>query len=458
MSAAHADDPASPIPPDPELIDRPAEGRHRVVIVGGGFGGLEAARALADAPVEVVLVDRRNHHLFQPLLYQVATAGLAPASIAAPIRGILNRQSNTRTILAEVTAVHPERRCLALHDARDSTLAYDSLILAAGGCTTWFGHDDWRALAPGLKSIDDAIEIRRRVLLAFEQAEREPDPEVRQALLTFVVVGAGPTGVEMAGALRELARFVLARDFRRIHPEATRVILLEGGERVLPAFSPALSESAVDQLGDLGVEVRTGAMVTAIDPDGVLLDDDTRIPARTVVWAAGVRASPLAEQLGAETDRMGRVVVDDRCRVGGRDDLFAIGDMARFEQDGDPLPGVSPVAMQQGRYVARRIVERLAGDEPGPFRYRDKGSMATIGRSRAIAERGRFELSGLMAWLAWLVVHLYFLIGFRNRLVVLLNWAWGYITYQRGSRLITGDRLVAGGPTEADARPMDEAR
>ncbi len=418
--------------------------RPRVVVVGGGFGGLEVARALAKAPVEVVLVDRRNHHLFQPLLYQVATAGLAPASIAAPIRSILSGQENARVMLAEVTAIDTERRRVLLDDDRRHALAYDHLVLAVGGCTTYFGNDAWAGLAPGLKNMDEAIEIRRRVLLAFEQAERQDDPDDQSALLTFVVVGGGATGVEMAGALAELSRHVLAWDFRRIRPDATRVILVEGGERVLQGFDETLSARAQSQLVELGVEVRTGTRVESIDPEGV----DTsggRIPTRTVIWAAGIRANPLAGALGGETDRMGRVVVDDRCRVPGHDRIYAIGDMARFEQDGEPLPGVSPVAMQQGRYVARLIA---GGSASAPFRYRDKGSMATIGRSRAIAERGRWKLSGFPAWVAWLVVHLYFLIGFRNRLVVLLNWAWSYITYQRGSRLITGQRMVAG--AEAD--------
>lgn len=440
-----------------EIFSDSAPDRPRVVIVGGGFGGLEAARALAHAPVEVVLVDRRNHHLFQPLLYQVATAGLAPASIAEPIRAIVRRQRNIRVLLAEVTAVDTARRRVLLHDDVDHELAYDHLILAVGACTTYFGHDAWAEVAPGLKSLDEAVEIRRRVLLAYEHAEREDDPVRRAALLTFVVVGAGPTGVEMAGALAELSRFVLGSDFHRIRTEATRVVLVEGGDRVLQSFDPRLSASAVKQLDELGVEVRVGARVTAIDDDGVQIGD-AFIPARTVVWAAGIRAHPLAAALGAESDRMGRVIVDDHCRVPGCPNVFAIGDMARFEQAGAPLPGVSPVAMQQGRYVARGIVEGLHGRDTGPFRYFDKGSMATIGRSRAIAERGDIRLSGLPAWIAWLAVHLYFLIGFRSRLIVLLNWAWSYVTFQRGSRLITGDRMVAGsGAAGAAPEPVEAA-
>lgn len=452
---------ATGIAEPPSAAARAAEAagrRPQVVIVGGGFGGIEVAKALADAPVDVVLVDRRNHHLFQPLLYQVATAGLAPASIAAPIRTILRRQGNARVILAEVVDIDVERRRLMLHDHHDHALRYDHLVLAVGAATSYFGHDDWAGLAPGLKTLDEAIEIRRRVLLAFEEAEREEDPARQSALLTFVVVGGGATGVEMAGALSELSRFVLRSEFRRIHPEATRVVLVEGGDRLLPSFHETLSASAAKQLAELGVEVRTGVRVTAIDDEGVTFGDGERLASSTVVWAAGVRANPLAATLGGETDRMGRVVVDDRCRLPGHDDVFAIGDMARFEQDGRPLPGVSPVAMQQGRHVARAILDRLAGRETAPFRYRDKGSMATIGRSRAIAERGELRLSGLAAWMAWLTVHLYFLVGFRNRLIVLLNWAWSYFTYQRGSRLITGQRLIAGPPADADRTPASEDR
>lgn len=445
--------PDDPVPaPTPETPPKgPSPDKPHVVIVGAGFGGLEAAKALADAPIDLTIVDRSNHHLFQPLLYQVATAGLAPGSIAAPIRSILRDQPNARVILAEVIDIDLEHRTLRLRDDEDHELRYDHLVLAVGGCTSYFGNDRWAPFAPGLKTLDEAIEIRRRVLLAFEQAERENDPLDRAALLTFVVVGAGPTGVEMAGALRELSRFVLARDFRRIHPEATRVLLLEGGPQVLPAFDDALSHKAVEQLAELGVEVRTDAMVTDLDERGVTVgkgDAAEHIAARTIIWAAGIAANPLTARLGVGTDRGGRVKVDRFCALPGRPEVFAIGDMARFEQDGEPLPGVSPVAMQQGRHVARAILADIEGRPREPFRYKDKGSLATIGRSRAVARVGRFSLSGLTAWLTWLAVHLYFLIGFRNRVIVMLNWAWSYATYQRGSRLITGNRLVAGTPRD----------
>lgn len=442
--------------PDPDPPDRP-----HVVIVGGGFGGLEAVKALRKTPVDVTLVDRRNHHLFQPLLYQVATAGLAPASIAAPIRGILTEQGNAATLLAEVTGVDFHNRVVRVRDDEDHEISYDYLVLAVGAVTSYFGNHEWRHYAPGLKSLDEAIEIRRRVLLAFEQAEREDDPLEREALLTFVVVGGGPTGVEMAGALAELSRFVLARDFRHIRPELTRVVLLEGLDDVLTMFDPALRKKAVAQLEGLGVEVRTGAMVTHIDERGVTIGDgDAReqIAARNVLWTAGVRANPLCETLDVPTDRGGRVEVGDDCTLPDRPRVFAIGDMARFEQDGAPLPGVSPVAMQQGRYVADCIARDLAGAPRKPFRYTDKGTMATIGRSRAITQTRRLSLSGFPAWIVWLAVHLWYLIGFRNRLVVLISWAWSYIAYQRGSRLITGDRLIAGVPDEDIEAAQSEER
>ncbi|MCB9551140.1 MAG: NAD(P)/FAD-dependent oxidoreductase [Myxococcales bacterium] len=434
--------------------DTPSPQRPRVVIVGAGFGGLEAAKALRDAPVDVTVIDRRNHHLFQPLLYQVATAGLAPASISAPIRAVLTDQPNAQVLLAEVVDVDFAARSLRVHDDEDHEIAYDYLVLAIGAVTSYFGNHEWRHYAPGLKSLDEAIEIRRRVLLAFEQAEREEDPLEREALLTFVVVGGGPTGVEMAGALAELSRYVLARDFRRIRPELTRVVLLEGLDDVLTMFDADLRAKAVAQLHDLGVVVRTGAMVTHIDERGVRIGDET-IAARTVLWTAGVRANPLCERLGVETDKSGRVRVGADCTLAGHPEVFAIGDMARYEPEdkpGKPLPGVSPVAMQQGRYVAAAIRADLAGERRGRFTYHDKGTMATIGRSRAIAQTKRMRLTGTMAWLAWLVVHLWYLIGFRNRIIVLINWAWSYIAYSRGARLITGDRLIAGVPqAEIDA-------
>ena len=443
--------------PEPD----PPATRPKVVVVGGGFGGLEAVKALRKAPVDVTLVDRRNHHLFQPLLYQVATAGLAPASIAAPIRGILTEQDNAETLLAEVTGVDFDHRVVRVRDDHDHELSYDYLVLAVGAVTSYFGNHEWRHYAPGLKSLDEAIEIRRRVLLAFEQAEREDDPLEREALLTFVVVGGGPTGVEMAGALAELSRFVLARDFRHINPELTRVVLLEGMDDVLTMFDAGLRKKAVAQLQELGVEVRTGAMVTHIDERGVTIGDEDgreQIAARNVLWTAGVRANPLCETLGVDTDKGGRVAVRDDCTLPERSNVFAIGDMARFEQDGKPLPGVSPVAMQQGRHVADCIARDLAGKPREPFRYTDKGTMATIGRSRAIAQTARVKLSGFTAWIAWLAVHLWYLIGFRSRLVVIISWAWSYFAYQRGSRLITGDRLIAGVPDADIEAALGEER
>jgi NADH dehydrogenase len=409
-----------------------------VVIVGAGFGGLTAARALKRAPVRITLVDRTNHHLFQPLLYQVAMAGLSPADIAAPIRAILRRQKNVTVLLAEATGVDFARRVVSL---REGELGYDYLLLATGGRTSYFGHDEWEKHAPGLKDLDDAVEIRRRVLLAFEAAEKETDPERRRELLTFVVVGGGPTGVELAGAIAELARFVLARDFRQINPRSAEILLLEGGPRILPSFPPALSESAARQLTDLGVQVRVNAQVTDIAERRVHLGDEV-IQAATVIWGAGVQATSLTQDLGVPLDRAGRILIEPDLTVPGQRQVFAIGDMACFlHQTGQPLPGVSPVAMQMGRCVARNIERALANAPYEQFHYLDKGNMATIGRSAAIADFGKLRLSGLLAWLAWLLVHIFFLIGFRNRFVVLFNWAWSYFTYQRGARLITGRRL-----------------
>jgi NADH dehydrogenase len=408
-----------------------------VVIVGAGFGGLTTAQSLKRAPVQITVVDRTNHHLFQPLLYQVAMAGLSPADIAAPIRSILRKQKNVTVLLDEVTDVDFNKQTVTL---RDSELKYDYLVLATGGRTSYFGHDEWEKFAPGLKDLDDAVEIRRRVLLAFEAAEKETDTERRRELMTFVVVGGGPTGVELAGAIAELARFVLARDFRSIHPESAEILLLEGGPKILAGFAPDLSESAHRQLTDLGVKVRTGAQVTNIDEHGVYLGDE-RIRAATVIWAAGVRATALTARLGIPLDRAGRVLVNRDLTMPGYHNVFAIGDMTYLEQDGKPLPGVSPVAMQMGRLVARNIQNALAGKPYEEFRYFDKGSMATIGRKAAIAELGKLHLSGFMAWMAWLMVHIFFLIGFRNRFAVIFNWAWSYFTYQRGARLITGRRL-----------------
>lgn len=418
----------------------------KVVIVGGGFGGLTAAKSLRGANVQVTLVDRQNHHLFQPLLYQVAMAGLAPSAIAMPIRSILRRYANTTVLLAEVTGVDLGARCVKLSQGPD--LTYDYLVLAPGARTHYFGHDAWQVYAPGLKDIDDAVEIRRRVLLAFEAAERETDPAKRAQYLSFVVIGGGPTGVEMAGAVAELARYVLSRDFRHAHPAEARVLLVEAGPRILPSFDPELSASAVRQLSELGVHVRTGSMVSNIGPHGVTLQSGEVIASETVIWAAGVGASPLVRKLGVEVDRAGRAKVGPDCSLPGHPEVFVIGDAAAFlDEQGKPLPGVSPVAIQMGRYVARVIRAELKGQTTRePFRYFDKGSMATIGRSRAIAQTGKLKLSGLIAWLAWLVVHIWYLIGFRNRLMVLLDWAWAYLTYRRGARLITGGRLEPGAP------------
>ncbi len=426
--------------------------RRQVVIIGGGFGGLEAAKALAGAPVDVTLIDRANYHLFQPLLYQVAMAGLSPAEIASPIRGIVAEDKHVRVVMGEVERVDREAR--RVHVGTDA-FSYDFLIVAVGAKTSYFGHDDWEKYAPGLKRIEDALEIRRRVLLAFERAEREPDERARRHLLTFVVIGGGPTGVELAGAIAELARFVLGKDFRSIDPRESKVVLIEAGPRILPSFSAGLAQSAVEQLHELGAEVRTGARVVTIDERGIEIEDGAeadelpglgaggareRIGSATVVWAAGVKANPLAQALGVPTDRQGRVIVGQDCALPGHPEIFAIGDMARFEEKGQVLPGVSPVAMQQARYVAKIIRWECesAGRPPRePFSYFDKGSMATIGRSRAIAEARGIKMRGFIAWLAWLFIHIWYLIGFRNRLAVLLNWTWSYVSYKRGARLIT---------------------
>ncbi len=409
-----------------------------IVIIGGGFGGLATARALKRAPVRITLVDRTNHHLFQPLLYQVAMAGLSPADIAAPIRSVLHKQKNVTVLLAEAVGVDFANNIVQLSDGQ---LPYDYLILATGGRTSYFGNEHWEQFAPGLKDLDDAVEIRRRVLLAFEAAEREENPEQRQQLLTFVVVGGGPTGVELAGAIAELSHFVLERDFRRINPKEARVILLEGGPRILPSFTPDLSDSATKQLNNLGVNVRVNTKVTNIDEHGAYLGEQM-IRAATVIWGAGVQATAFAAKLGVPHDRAGRVTLEPDLTLPNHKNVFAIGDMTSFtHQEGKPLPGVSPVAMQMGRTAANNILHALKNEPSEPFKYVDKGSMATIGRHAAIAEMGKIHLSGILAWLAWLFVHLIFLIGFRNRVAALFNWAWSYFTYQRGSRLITGRRL-----------------
>ncbi len=417
--------------------------RRHVVVVGGGFAGLSVTKALRQAPVHVTLVDRSNHFLFQPLLYQVAMAGLAPAEIAAPIRSLLRRRQNVQVLLAEVTGVDFQKQ--SVYTGECAPIQYDYLVLAPGARNYYFGHDEWAKVAPGLKDLDDAVEIRRRVLLAFEAAEREPDPAIRRRHLNFVVIGGGPTGVELAGSIAELATYVLSRDFRSIRPDATHVLLLEGGQRILSSFEPVLSEKARASLQAMGVEVRTGAHVTSIDSGGVCIGQE-RIEATTVLWAAGVRASSLGQELGLKTDQQGRVLVDSDCTVPGLPNVFVIGDAANFTPTGEsePLPGLSPVAMQQGRFVARQIALDIEGGPHERFHYRDKGIMATIGRSRAVARIGNVRVSGFIAWLAWLGLHIMYLIDFRNRLLVLIDWAWSYFTYQRGSRLITGRRLEAG--------------
>jgi NADH dehydrogenase len=406
-----------------------------VVVVGAGFGGLNAVRALEGVPVRVTVVDRSNHHLFQPLLYQVATAALSPADIASPIRAILRGQRNATVLLAQASSVDRVARELVLSDGR---LAFDYLVLATGARHAYFGHADWEASAPGLKTLEDALEIRRRILLAFERAEREPDGDRRRALMRFLIVGGGPTGVELAGAIAEISRHVLRRDFSAIDPREANVQVLEAGPRILPSFPPALAQRAARALRRLGVEVRTGCPVTAVEP-GFLEAGGDRIAAATILWAAGVRASPLAASLGVGLDNVGRLLVEPDLSIPGEPRIFAIGDVAAFlHQSGKPLPGVAPVAIQQGRHVAQNVARDLAGRPRRPFRYRDKGSLAVIGRAQAIASFGRLQMSGFLAWLAWCFVHILFLIGFRNRALVLFEWAWAYLTDQRGARLITG--------------------
>jgi NADH dehydrogenase len=407
----------------------------RVVIVGAGFGGLSSAKALAGAAFEVTLIDRHNCHLFQPLLYQVATAGLSPADIAAPIRGILGGQRNITVLLAAVSGVDAARSEVIAEGRR---IPFDFLVLATGAQHAYFGHDDWAHYAPGLKTIDDATYLRRRILLAFERAEAEPDPAERQRLLTFVIVGGGPTGVEMAGATAELANRALAADFHNIDPRSARVILVEAGPRLLAPFDPSLSARALQSLQQLRVEVRLGAAVTGCSCAAVFLGNE-RIGTRTIMWAAGVVASPAGAWLGVDTDRAGRVKVGSDLSVPGHPNIFVIGDTAlAIGAGGKPLPGVAPVAKRQGKYVADVLRARMKAQAIEPFRYRDFGSMATIGRKSAVAELGRIKLSGFSAWLLWCLAHIYFLIGFRNRFSVALNWGWNYITFQRGSRLITG--------------------
>lgn len=432
----------------------------RVVIIGGGFGGLYATRTLRRAAVEVTLIDRRNFHLFQPLLYQVATGGLSPGEIGSPLRHIVARQRNARVLLGEVVAIDVDRRRVRLSDGE---VPYDELIVATGATHHYFGHDEWEPLALGLKTIENATEIRRRILLAFETAEREPDPARRDAWLTFVVVGAGPTGVELAGALGEIANDTLRNDFRVIRPADSRIVLVEAADRVLPPYPSGLSEKARRSLERLGVTVRLRTSVTAIAPGALTVSAGGRseeIRSHTVLWAAGVAASPLARQLatatGAAVDRAGRVHVQPDLSLPGHPEVVVIGDMAHVEQDGALLPGIAPVAMAQGRYAARRVEARCAGRERGPFRYRHKGTMATIGRSAAVADLRVVRFSGFPAWLAWLFIHLLYLVEFESRLLVLVQWAWMYVTRNRGARLITGaDPLplpISGSGADTDAR------
>ena len=416
---------------------------HRVVIVGAGFGGLYAAKALKRAPVDLTVVDRRNFHLFQPLLYQVATGGLSPGEIASPVRHVLSRNRNTRVWMAAVNDFDVQNRRLILDQG---VAEYDTLVLATGASHHYFGHDDWAARAPGLKSIENATEIRSRVLDAFESAEREPDEQQRRAWLNFVIVGAGPTGVELAGALAEISNDTLRHDFRSIDPTAAAILLLEGTDRVLPTFPPDLSVKAELSLVKLGVQVRTSAVVTGLDEDGVTVrmgGASQHIAAKTVLWAAGVEGSPLgkvlAERTGAPLDKSGRLVVQPDLTIAGHPEIFVIGDLANFShQTGHPLPGVAPVAMSEGRYVARAIGTRLRGETPPPYHYFNKGLLATIGRNKAVAEIGPLHISGLIAWLVWLFVHLMYLVEFDNRLLVLTEWVYDYVTRNRGARLITG--------------------
>ncbi|HXU18112.1 MAG TPA: NAD(P)/FAD-dependent oxidoreductase [Terriglobales bacterium] len=416
----------------------------RVVVVGAGFGGLEAARKLAKLPVQVTVLDRKNHHTFQPLLYQVATAGISPGEIAAPIRWILRGRKNVEVLLADVQGFDLERRKVICPDLE---VSYDYLIVAAGAGHSYFGHDAWEPMAPGLKTIEDALEIRRRVLLAFELAEKATLAGQPELPLNFVIVGAGPTGVELAGTLAEIAKNVLRREFVSINPARTRIILLEGGPRVLPSYAPDLSESAVRQLERLGVQVRTSALVTSIEAGAVWVGSE-RIPATVVLWAAGVQASPLGKQLDVPLDRAGRVMVNRDSSIPGHPEVFVVGDLASLKDErGNLLPGVAPVAMQQGRAAADNIKRDLQRHPRKDFHYLDKGSLATIGRAAGIAQRGRIHISGYFAWLAWLFVHVFFLIGFRNRIIVLIQWAWSYLTYERGARLITGDTSLPGWET-----------
>jgi NADH dehydrogenase len=428
-----------------------------VVIIGGGFGGLDAARTLDGAPVRVTVIDRFNYHLFQPLLYQVATASLSPGDIASPIRWILRHQANVKVLLANVTGIDVAGRRVPLEprstlgtqehsstSAGIEAVAYDYLIVAAGSAHAYFGHSEWQARAPGLKTLDDALHIRRQVLLAFEAAERETDPAAERRLLTFVIVGGGPTGVELAGALAEIARRTLRQDFRNIRPESARIVLVEGGPHLLGAFPPRLRDAARASLEKLGVEIRTGSLVTRVDESGVTWKDaagkEEHVAAQTILWAAGVAASPIAVSLGVGLDRVGRVLGEPTLAVPGHPEIFVAGDICALQQDGRWLPGVAQVAKQQGAHAARNVLRAIRGEGLTPFRYRDYGNAATIGRGAAVVEIGPVKASGTLAWLFWLFLHIFWLIGFRNRIAVLTEWAWSYLTFQRRVRLITGGR------------------
>lgn len=421
---------------------------HRVVIVGGGFGGLYAAQSLGRSPVDVTLIDRRNFHLFQPLLYQVATGGLSPGDIASPLRSVLNRQKNTHVLLGEVRGIDPDEQVLTLKDG--DTVPYDSLILATGSAHHYFGNQHWEAIAPSIKTIEDALEVRRRIFLAFEKAELEPDPSVRQALLTFVIVGAGPTGVEMAGAIADLAYYTLKNDFHNFDTHDTRIILVEGMDRVLPPFDPSLSARAHQDLEKLGVEIRTQTFVTAMAGEEVTFKTGEQVEtirSHNVLWAAGVRASSLgkvlSEKTGAQCDRAGRVIVEPDFSVPGHPNIFVIGDLAHYPHQGDkPLPGVAPVAMEGGKYVARVIRDRLANQTTSPFFYKDSGSLAIIGRSSAVVDLNWTKLTGFPAWVVWALVHVMFLIEFDNKVIVMTQWMWNFLTRNQGARLITGRDVI----------------
>jgi NADH dehydrogenase len=427
----------------------PSGGRPRVIVIGGGFGGVAAARALRRAPVDVTLIDRRNHQLFQPLLYQVATASLDSCDIAEPLRTMFHHHRNVDVILGDVDQIDPDWRRVHLRGGEDATpqprtMSYDYLILASGTCGSYFGHEEYAQYAPGLKSIEDALEIRRRVLLAFENADRETDPEVQRELTTFVIVGAGPTGVELAGALADLVHRTPRSEFRHIRAQLARFLLVEGGPRVLPTYPPKLSASAERQLGELGVEVRTNARVTHLDDHHVVIGEE-RIAARNVLWAAGITATPLARQLGVPVDRHGRVEVAADLRAPGSPCIFVIGDTAALTSNGAPVPGVAPAAIQAGRHAAKNIARLVAGRPTLPFRYWNKGTISTIGRHRAVADLGRLHVSGILANIAYFAVHLFYLVGIRKRLVVLIDWTWSYFSRSRSARVLTdtaeGERI-----------------